>query len=160
MQAMTNIQTLNGYNVKKIVTACPHCFNTLKNEYPELGGNYDVIHHSTFLQQLIDDSRIKISDNEVVKGKKHYFSRFLLPRPFEWHLYGTQKGHRITSHRDQRNENAAIHVGLCCGAGGAQMFKDAEPGDREINIERTEEALGTGANIIATGCPILSDHDA
>ncbi len=152
MQAMANIQTLNGYEIKKIVTACPHCFNTLKNEYPELGGNYDVIHHSEFLQQLIDDGRVKLKDGGTFRGKRitYHDSCFL--------------GRANNVYEAPRKVLEALDVelvemkrcgvnGLCCGAGGAQMFKDAEPGKKDINVERTEEALATGANTVAVACP-------
>ena len=153
MQAIANIQVLNGYGIKTIVTACPHCFNTLKNEYPELGGNYQVVHHSTYLQQLIDEGKV------IQKGVKTAF-----------------KGRKITFHdscylgRANNIYEAPRRVlealdaelvemkrcktkGLCCGAGGGQMFKDAEKGNKEVNIERTEEALETQADTIALACP-------
>lgn len=152
MQAMSNIQVLNGYGVQKIVTACPHCFNTLKNEYPDLGGTYEVLHHSQFLQQLIDEGKVVPKDGAAFKGRKItlHDSCFL--------------GRANGVYEAPRNVLQALDAelvemkrcrtkGLCCGAGGAQMFKDAEPGAKEINIERTEEALGTGANTIAVGCP-------
>ncbi len=152
MQAMSNIQVLDGYNIKKIVTACPHCFNTLKNEYPELGGNYEVIHHATFLQQLIDEGKVKPADGKAFDGKKITFhdSCFLgrannvyeAPRK----VLESLDAELVEMKRCKTN-------GLCCGAGGAQMFKDSEPGAKEINVERTEEAFETGANIIASACP-------
>jgi Fe-S oxidoreductase len=151
MQAMSNIQVLDGYGVKKIVTACPHCFNTLKNEYPELGGNYEVHHHSQFLQSLINEGRLKVKGGEF-KGKKITFHDS---------CYLGRANDEYEAPRDVINALDADLVemkrcrknGLCCGAGGAQMFKDAEPGNKEINIERTEEALETGAEVIAAGCP-------
>ncbi|MCF6351692.1 MAG: (Fe-S)-binding protein [Cyclobacteriaceae bacterium] len=152
MQAMSNIQVLDGYNVKKIVTACPHCFNTLKNEYPELGGNYEVIHHSTFLQQLIDEGKVKLADGKAFEGKKITFhdscylgranNVYEAPRK----VLEALDAELVEMKRCKTN-------GLCCGAGGAQMFKDSEPGAKEINVERTEEAIETGANIIASACP-------
>lgn len=154
MQALQNINTLDAYGVSKIVTTCPHCFNTLKNEYPELGGNYQVFHHTQFLKSLIAEGRLKVQG-------------------------GTYKGKRITYHdpcylgrankvfeapRDLIQKLDAEFVemksckakGLCCGAGGAQMFKEAEPGTQEINIARTEEALETQAEIIAAACPFCT----
>jgi Fe-S oxidoreductase len=152
MQAMNNIQVLNGYGVKKIVTACPHCFNTLKNEYPELGGNYDVIHHSTFLQQLIAEGKIKISDASSFKGKKvTYHDSCYLGRANA--IYEAPRAVLEALDVDLVEMKRCRTTGLCCGAGGAQMFKDAEKGNKEINIERTEEALSTGASTIAVACP-------
>lgn len=152
MQAMNNIQVLNGYGVKKIVTACPHCFNTLKNEYPELGGNYDVIHHSTFLQQLIAEGKIKISDASSFKGKKvTYHDSCYLGRANA--IYEAPRAVLESLDVDLVEMKRCRTTGLCCGAGGAQMFKDAEKGKKEINIERTEEALSTGASTIAVACP-------
>ena len=151
MQAMGNIEVLNNYEVKKIVTACPHCFNTLKNEYPELGGNYEVVHHTQLLQELIDKEKITIEGGSF-KGKKitfHdpcYLGRgngvYESPRDIIRKL-----GVQLKEMKQHKNR------ALCCGAGGAQMFKDAEKGDKEINILRTEQALETNAKIIATGCP-------
>lgn len=154
MQAMTNIEVLNAYEIKKIVTACPHCFNTLKNEYPSLGGSYEVVHHTQFLKSLLDDGRLSIEGGQF-KGKKitfHdpcYLSRanqiYEVPRQ----LIEKLDVELVEMKRCKTN-------GLCCGAGGAQMFKDAEKGTKEINIERTEEALETASEIIATGCPFCN----
>lgn len=152
MQALNNIQVLNGYGVKKIVTACPHCFNTLKNEYPELGGNYEVIHHSEFLQQLIQEGRIKLTDTSVFKGKKiTYHDSCYLGRANG--VYEAPRAVLEALDADLVEMKRCKARGLCCGAGGAQMFKDAEKGNKEINIERTEEALRTGASTIAVACP-------
>ena len=152
MQAMANIQVLDGYGITKILTACPHCFNTLKNEYPDLGGNYEVIHHSTYLQSLINEGKIKIADGKSFHGKKITFhdscylgranAIFEAPRA-------------VLKILDSELVEMGRHrsTGLCCGAGGAQMFKEAEAGNKEINIERAEEALSTGADIIAAACP-------
>ncbi|MCS6973057.1 MAG: (Fe-S)-binding protein [Cyclobacteriaceae bacterium] len=152
MQAMNNIQILNGYGVKKIVTACPHCFNTLKNEYPELGGHYEVIHHSEFLQQLINEGRIKLTDTTAYKGKKiTYHDSCYLGRANG--VYEAPRAVIEALDADLAEMKRSKTRGLCCGAGGAQMFKDAEKGNKEINIERTEEALNTGAQTIAVACP-------
>ena len=152
MMAANNISVLNGYNVKKIVTACPHCFNMLKNEYKELGGEYEVIHHSSFLQQMIDDGRIRIEGGGVFKGKRITFhdSCYLgrnggiyeAPR----RVIEALDAELVEMKRSRSN-------GFCCGAGGAQVFKEAEHGNKEVYTERTEEALATGANIIAMACP-------
>ncbi len=160
MQAMANIQLLDGYQVKKIVTACPHCFNTLKNEYPDLGGNYDVIHHSTYLQELINDGKIVMEGGGEFKGKKiTYHDSCYLGRANN--VYEAPRAVLETLDAELVEMKRCKTKGLCCGAGGAQMFKDAEKGDKEINIERTEEALATGANVIASACPfcmtMLSD---
>lgn len=152
MQAMNNIQVLNGYQVKKIVTACPHCFNILKNEYPELGGNYDVIHHSVFLQQLIEEGRIKMTDGNYYKGKKiTYHDSCYLGRANN--IYEAPRAVLEALDADLVEMKRCRTTGLCCGAGGAQMFKEPEPGKKDINVERTEEALNTGATTIAVACP-------
>ena len=155
MQAMMNIQVLDGYEVKKIVTGCPHCFNTLKNEYPELGGEYEVIHHTELIQDLINTGKLKLEGGAQFKGKKitfHdpcYLGRandvYEAPRS----LIEKLDAELVEMKRCKTN-------GLCCGAGGAQMFKEAEKGNKEINVERTEEALETSAEIIATGCPFCN----
>ncbi len=151
MQAMGNIQVLNGYEIKKIVTTCPHCFNTLKNEYPELGGNYEVLHHSEFLQNLINEGKLTIQGG-VFKGQKITFhdpcylgranNIYEAPRD----LIEKLDAELVEMKRCKTN-------GFCCGAGGGQMFKEAEKGNKEINIERTEEAIELKPDIIATGCP-------
>ena len=151
MQAMTNIEVLNAYNVKKIVTACPHCFNTLKNEYPELGGNYEVIHHSTFLQQLLDNGKLKISGGDF-KGKKiTYHDSCYLGRGND--IYTAPRSVVEALDADLVEMKRCKSKGLCCGAGGAQMFKEPEPGNKDVNVERTEDAIETNAEIIATACP-------
>lgn len=154
MQAMTNIEVLNGYEVRKIVTACPHCFNTLKNEYSELGGKYEVLHHTEFLKSLLEDGRLTIEGGQF-KGKRITFhdpcylgranNVYKAPRD----LIQKLDAELVEMKRSRAN-------GLCCGAGGAQMFKDAEPGNKEINIERTEDALETKPDIIAAGCPFCN----
>lgn len=151
MQAMTNIQTLNGYGIKKIVTACPHCFNTLKNEYPELGGNYEVLHHSQFLEQLLAEGKISLKEEEY-KGKAIvYHDSCYLGRANG--VYEAPRSILQELKADLREMKRCRSTGLCCGAGGGQMFKEPEPGRKDINIERTEEALQTGAGIIAVACP-------
>lgn len=155
MMAFQNIQILNNYGVKKIVTACPHCFNTLKNEYPELGGNYEVIHHASFLQQLIDEGRIKIKEGGAFKGKKiTYHDSCYLGRSNN--IYEAPRkvlealdGALVEMKRCKSN-------GLCCGAGGAQMFKEEENGSTRVNWERTNEAIDTGASVIAAACPFCN----
>jgi len=152
MQAMSNIQVLNGYEIKKIVTACPHCFNTIKNEYPELGGDYEVLHHSEFLQQLIDEGKISLADGGTYKGKKISFhDSCYLGRANN--IYEAPRKVIEALDAELVEMKRCKTKGLCCGAGGAQMFKDAEKGNKEINIERTEEALATNAETIAVACP-------
>jgi len=152
MQAAANIEVLNGYEIKKIVTACPHCFNTIKNEYPELGGNYEVIHHSTFLQQLINEGKISMKGGGSFKGKKiTYHDSCYLGRANN--IYEAPREVLEALDADLVEMKRCRTKGFCCGAGGAQMFKDAEPGKKEVNIDRTEEALATGAKTIAVACP-------
>ncbi|GAC1377537.1 MAG: hypothetical protein NVSMB30_24630 [Hymenobacter sp.] len=184
MQAMQNITTLNGYGIRKIVTACPHCFNTIKNEYPALGGDYEVIHHSTYLQQLINEGKVGVTGGESFKGRRITFhDSCYLGRANN--IYEAPREVLAALDADLVEMKRSRANGLCCGAGGAQMWKEAEPGRKEINIERTEEALATlsGAaealanlggvetetsapgphdlqgSIIAVSCPILHDHD-
>jgi heterodisulfide reductase subunit D len=160
MQAITNIQVLNGYKIKKIVTACPHCFNIIKNEYPGLGGSYEVLHHSSFLQQLIDEGKIKMKEDGDFKGKKiTYHDSCYLGRANN--IYEAPRKVLEILDAELVEMKRCKTKGLCCGAGGAQMFKEPEPGFKDINIERTEEALSTNAKIIASACPfcmtMLSD---
>jgi len=143
---------LNGYGIKKVVTACPHCFNTLKNEYPDLGGTYDVMHHSSFLQGLIDDGRLKIKEGGSFKGKKiTYHDSCYLGRANK--VYDAPRAVLEALDADLVEMKRCRTTGLCCGAGGAQMFKEPEKGSEDINVERTEEALSTGAKVIAVACP-------
>ena len=152
MQAMNNITVLNGYNIKKIVTACPHCFNTLKNEYPELGGNYELIHHTTFINQLIAEGKIKMKEGGSFKGKKiTYHDSCYLGRANN--IYESPREVLEALDADLVEMKRCRTNGLCCGAGGAQMFKEPEKGRKDINVERAEEALATGATTIAVACP-------
>jgi len=151
MQAFTNITTLNAYNIKRIVTACPHCFNTLKNEYPQLGGNYQVVHHTQFLNELLEQGRLSI-EGGAFKGKKiTYHDSCYLGRANNIYeaprmLIEKLDAELVEMKRCKTN-------GLCCGAGGAQMFKEAEKGKKEVNMERTEDILETQAPIVASACP-------
>ena len=154
MQAVSNIEVLNQYNFKKIVTTCPHCFNTLKNEYPELGGKYDVIHHTELLSTLISEQKIKI-DNSELNGKKITFhDPCYLGRANK--VYEPPRKLIESLNADLKEMKSCKEKGLCCGAGGAQMFKESEKGNKEINIKRTEEALETKSEIIAAGCPFCN----
>jgi heterodisulfide reductase subunit D len=151
MQALTNIEVLNGYEIKSIVTACPHCFNTLKNEYPQLGGNYEVLHHTQYINKLLSSGKIRVEGGSF-KGKRITFhdpcylgranNEYEAPRNLLWTLDA-----ELTEMKRSRAN------GLCCGAGGAQMFKEAEKGDKEINHDRAEEAVATQAEVIAVACP-------
>jgi Fe-S oxidoreductase len=155
MMAYQNIQLLNNYEIKKIVTACPHCFNTLKNEYPELGGNYEVIHHTTFLQQLINEGKIKMKEGGVFRGKKiTYHDSCYLGRAN--HIYEAPRKVLETLDAELVEMKRCRTTGLCCGAGGAQMFKEEERGTIRVNFERTQEAISTGASVIASACPFCN----
>ncbi|MFM1931576.1 MAG: hypothetical protein RL226_879 [Bacteroidota bacterium] len=155
MQAMQNIMVLNGYGIQKIVTGCPHCFNTLKNEYPELGGNYEVIHHTQLINELLASGKMTVKGGGDFKGKKITFHD---------PCYLGRANDVFEAPREALQQLDAELVemkrcktkGLCCGAGGAQMFKEAEKGNKEINVERTEDALEVAPNIIATGCPFCN----
>ena len=154
MQALTNIEVLNGYNIKKIVTTCPHCFNTLKNEYPELGGNYDVIHHTQFIRTLLNEGRLSVSGG-AYKGKRITFhDPCYLGRANNIYEAPREVLEKLDAQLSEMK--SCKQKGLCCGAGGAQMFKESEPGNKEVNIKRTEQALDTKPEIIAAGCPFCN----
>ena len=154
MQAMTNIEVLNGYEVKKIVTACPHCFNTLKNEYPGLGGKYEVVHHTQFLKQLLDEGKLKVEGGRFSGKRITFHDPCYLGRANN--EYEAPRAVLAKLESELIEMKSCKAKGLCCGAGGAQMFKDAEAGKKEINIERTEQALDTQPDIIAAGCPFCN----
>jgi len=155
MQAAQNIATLNGYGIQQIVTGCPHCFNILKNEYPELGGTYEVMHHTQFIRKLIEDGRLQMADDSPFKGKRITFhdpcylgrgnGEYLAPRE----VIAALDAELVEMRRCKQN-------GLCCGAGGAQMFKDAEPGNREVNHARTDDVMEVDPAVVATGCPFCN----
>ena len=160
MQAMSNFQTLDAYKIKKIVTGCPHCFNTIRNEYPALGGNYEVIHHSQLIQQLIDEGKLRAEGGESFKGKKITFhDPCYLGRGNN--IYEAPRAALEILDAELLEMKRCKSNGLCCGAGGAQMFKEPEKGNRDINIERIDEALGLNPDIVASSCPfcmtMLSD---
>lgn len=154
MQAVTNIEVLNGYEIQKVVTACPHCFNTIKNEYPALGGNYEVMHHTTFLKSLLDEGRLKVEGGKF-KGKRITFHD---------PCYLGRANNIYEAPRDllRKLEVELVEMrkckkdGMCCGAGGGQMFKEPEPGSKDVNVERTEQAMEVKPDIIAAGCPFCN----
>jgi heterodisulfide reductase subunit D len=155
MMAFQNIQVLNNYGIRKIVTACPHCFNILKNEYPELGGRYEVIHHTVFLQQLIDEGKIKLKEGGTFKGKRiTYHDSCYLGRANQ--IYEAPRKVLEALDAELAEMKRCRSKGLCCGAGGAQMFKEEESGNNRVNFERTEEALETHPAVIAAACPFCN----
>ena len=151
MQAAQNIAVLNGYEVKRIVTGCPHCFNVLKNEYPELGGNYEVMHHTQFIRDLIDQGRLKVADGNPFKGRRITFhdpcylgrgnGEYAAPRE----VLSTLDAELVEMRRCKQN-------GLCCGAGGARMWMEEDIGDK-VNDVRAKELVETGADRVAVACP-------
>lgn len=154
MQAVTNIEVLNAYEIKKIVTACPHCFNTIKNEYPGLGGSYQVMHHTQFLKSLLDDGRLTIEGGQF-KGKRITFhDPCYLGRAND--VYEAPRDLIRKLDAELVEMKSCKSRGLCCGAGGAQMFKEAEPGTKEVNVARTEQAIEVKPQIIAAGCPFCN----
>ena len=155
MMAYQNIQVLNNYGIKKIVTACPHCFNIFKNEYPVLGGNYEVVHHAVFLQQLLDEGKIRLKEEGSFRGKKiTYHDSCYLGRANN--IYEAPRIVLEKLDAELVEMKRCRSNGLCCGAGGAQMFKEEEKGNIRINLERTNEAIGTGASVIAAACPFCN----
>ncbi|MEI2760216.1 MAG: (Fe-S)-binding protein [Bacteroidia bacterium] len=151
MQALMNIQIMNGYNISKIVTACPHCFNTLKNEYPQLGGHYEVIHHSMLLQQLINDGKLIVNGGKFLGKKIVFHDPCYLGRGNDVYEAPRDVIKKLDAELFEMKRSRAN--GFCCGAGGAQMFKEPENGTKDINIERTEEILEAKPDYVAVGCP-------
>ena len=154
MQAVTNIEVMNAYGVKSVVTTCPHCFNTIKNEYPELGGNYQVMHHTQFMNKLLEEGRITLEGGNF-KGKRITFHD-------PCYLGRANNVYEAPRNLIEKLDAQLVEMkncrqkGLCCGAGGAQMFKEPEKGDKDVNIERTEQALQTHPEIIAAACPFCN----
>jgi len=154
MLAQQNIATMNTYGIKKIITTCPHCFNTIKNEYPALGGNYEVLHHSTYLQGLINDGKLKV-EGGAFKGKRiTYHDSCYLGRANE--IYEAPRSVIEALDADLIEINKCRTTGLCCGAGGGQMFKEDEPGNKRINVERTEQLIEVYPDVIAVACPFCN----
>lgn len=154
MQAVSNIEVLNAYEIKKVVTACPHCFNTMRNEYPDLGGKYEVMHHTQFLGQLVEEGKITLEGGKF-KGKRiTYHDPCYLGRANN--VYEAPRDLIKKLDAELVEMKNCKKKGLCCGAGGAQMFKEPEKGDKDVNIERTEQALETKPDIIAAACPFCN----
>lgn len=150
MQALTNIEILNTYEVKKIVTACPHCFNILKNEYPQLGGKYQVIHHTQLIDSLIKDGKLKIEGGSF-KGKRiTYHDPCYLGRANGVYEVPREVLQKLESNLQEVELNKSKST--CCGAGGSQMFKEAEKGDSEVFEKRTDELMQHNPQVIATAC--------
>jgi Fe-S oxidoreductase len=154
MQAVTNIEILNGYDIRKIVTSCPHCFNTIKNEYPELGGSYQVMHHTQFLKSLLDDGRLSIESGKFRGKRITYHDPCYLGRANA--VYEAPRDLIKKLDAELVEMKNCRKKGLCCGAGGAQMFKESETGNKEINIERTEQAIEINPDVIAAACPFCN----
>lgn len=154
MQAAMNIEVLNGYGVKKIVTTCPHCFNTLKNEYPGLGGSYEVIHHTQLLKDLLNEGRISLEGGQFRGKRITYHDPCYLARANSVYEAPRELIRKLDAELVEMKR--CKQRGLCCGAGGAQMFKEPEAGTKDVNIERTEEALETKPEVIAAACPFCN----
>jgi Fe-S oxidoreductase/nitrate reductase gamma subunit len=151
MQALQVIEILKGYDIKKIITTCPHCFNVLKNEYPDLGGNYEVTNYLQFISSCIEDGHLKLSSQSLKDIRITFHDPCYLGRANNIYSEPRLIVESLADNYVEMKRHKSF--ALCCGAGGGQMFKEAEKGSKEIFIERTEEALATGANLIATACP-------
>ena len=151
MQALQNIETLTRYGITKILTICPHCYNIFKNEYPDLGGNYEVVNHVTFLDEMISSGKLKVDPAALGNARITYHDPCYLGRANDLYAEPRSILKKLTENFTEMERNRSF--ALCCGAGGAQMFKEAEPGNKEVFMERTEEALKTGATLVATACP-------
>jgi Fe-S oxidoreductase len=151
MQALQNIEIFSRYDIRKIITICPHCYNIFRNEYPDLGGNYEVIHYVQFLDSYIKNGRLNLKKELHRETRITYHDPCYLGRANEIYREPRNILSSLTGALVEMKRNRSF--ALCCGAGGAQMFKEAEKGTREVFIERTEDALETGAAVIATACP-------
>ena len=151
MQAMMNIEIFEGYEVKKILTCDPHAYNTFKNEYPDLDGHYEVIHHTQFLRDQITNGSLTIPSNSLAGKSITFHDPCYLGRANKEYDAPRLVLNSLAATKKEMGRNKSF--ALCCGAGGGQMFKEAEKGEKEVFIERTEDALKTGADIIATACP-------
>lgn len=151
MLAMQNIATLDGYGIKKIVTACPHCFNTLKNEYPALGGTYEVLHHSSLINQLLIEGKLSIKGGAFSGQRITYHDSCYLGRANNLYEAPREIIQKLDAELVEMKRSKAN--GLCCGAGGAQMFKEAEAGNKEVNLERADDMLEVRPAVVASACP-------
>jgi Fe-S oxidoreductase/nitrate reductase gamma subunit len=150
MQAQKNIEVLKNYNVKKIVTGCPHCYNTLRHEYPQFGGNFEVVHHSQFLLQLLQEGKLKVSKGPMARATFHdpcYLGRYnnIYEAPRQILSYVPD----ITLVEMERNRER----NFCCGAGGGHLWLEEQKAGERINVMRTDQAMATGASLVATACP-------
>lgn len=151
MQALQNIELFKAYEITKIVTVCPHCFNTFKNEYPDLGGNYEVVNYLQLIDTFVNEGKLKIDPSLLGGTSITFHDPCYLGRANDMYDEPRHILKSLTPNFVEMARNKSF--ALCCGAGGAQMFKEAEKGDKEIFIERTEDALKTNAKVIATACP-------
>ena len=151
MQALQVIEILKMYEVKKILTTCPHCYNIFKNEYPDLGGSYEVVHHTQFLKALLDRKKLPLKSDIFADETITYHDPCYLGRGNGEYEAPRAVLNNLPARKIEMAKNKSF--ALCCGAGGAQMFKEAEPGNKEVYAERTEHVIETGAGIVATACP-------
>ncbi len=151
MMAMQNITTLNMYGIKKIVTGCPHCFNIIKNEYPQLGGKYEMVHHTTLINQLLNDGKIAVKGGAFAGKRITYHDSCYLGRANNIYEAPREVIQKLDAELVEMKRSKAN--GLCCGAGGAQMFKDAEKGTKEVNVERVDDVIESQATVVASACP-------
>lgn len=151
MQALQVIEILKMYEVEKIITICPHCFNVFKNEYPDLGGNYQVVNYLQFIDKCISEGKLIIDKESLRNVTVTYHDPCYLGRANDIYAEPRSILKHLTGNLVEMHRNKSF--ALCCGAGGAQMFKEAEKGEKEVFIERTEDALKTDATVIATACP-------
>ncbi|MCZ7677363.1 MAG: (Fe-S)-binding protein [Sandaracinaceae bacterium] len=153
MLAQQNVETLNGYGAAKktIITACPHCFNTLAHEYPAFGGKYEVVHHSEFLAKLIGEGKLRPTRSVKAKVVYHdscYLGRYNAVYDSPRAVLESIPGVTLVEAEYWNRER-----GLCCGAGGANMWKEEEPGKTRVNTKRTLQLLDSGADTVASACP-------
>jgi heterodisulfide reductase subunit D len=151
MQALQVIEIFRMYEVKKVITICPHCYNIFKNEYPDLGATFEVINYLQFLNINIESGKLKIDQSALKNISVTYHDPCYLGRANDIYSEPRNILKQLTGNFVEMNRRKSF--ALCCGAGGGQMFKEAEKGEKEVFIERTEDALKTGADVIATACP-------
>jgi len=151
MQALQNIEVFKAYEIKKVITICPHCYNIFKNEYPDLGADFEVINYLELIDQHIKSGKLKIDSDKLKSKSVTFHDPCYLGRANNMYDEPRSVLKELSNRVVEMDRNRS--KALCCGAGGAQMFKEAEKGDKEIFIERTEDALKTKAEIIATSCP-------